>query len=90
MELEGPKKNGLRTGLRCRAMEGRQHEYEWEVLSRSGEGLEWDGRKWKNEIDRVVKGAGLCKWKNGMEQKRTVEWFREKERPMYERWHDSR
>ena len=41
--------------------EGREWEYEWKVMNRSGEGLEWDVRKWKIEIDKTVKGVGLGK-----------------------------
>ena len=31
--------------------------YEWKVMNRSIEGLEWDVRKWNSEIDKTVKGV---------------------------------
>ncbi|MPC63568.1 hypothetical protein E2C01_057667 [Portunus trituberculatus] len=49
---------------------------------------EWDARKWKSDIDREVKWVGLNIWKNEMERKSTVEWYKEKEALMYERWYD--
>lgn len=42
---------------------------------RNGEDLEWDVRKWKSEIDKMVKCMGLSKWKDRMEQKSTLEWY---------------
>ena len=55
------------------------------MINRSGEGLEWDVRKWNIEIDKIEKGVGLGKWKTEMEPKKTLEWYREKEAPMYVR-----
>ena len=52
--------------------------YEWKVMNRSRERLECDVRKWKSEIDKTVKGVGLSKWKTEMEQKKTLEWYRDK------------
>ncbi|MPC34665.1 hypothetical protein E2C01_028062 [Portunus trituberculatus] len=57
------------------------------MVVRNKEGREWDVRKWKSEIDKVVKHVGLSEWKNKMEQKSTLEWYREKEVPM---WSESR
>ena len=37
-----------------RFCEGRENIYEWKVMNRSREGLEWDVRKWKSEIDKTV------------------------------------
>ena len=68
--------------------EGRQYIYEWRVMNRSREGLGWEVRKWKSEIDRTVRYVGLSKWKNEMERKKTLEWYREKEAPMYVKWYD--
>ena len=42
-----------------RFCEGREWVYEWKVMNRSGEGLEWDVIKWKSEIDKTVKDVGL-------------------------------
>ena len=39
-------------------------------------------------IDKTAKGVGLSKWKTEMERKKTLEWYREKELPMYVRWYD--
>ena len=47
--------------------------YEWKEMNRSREGLEWDVRKWKSEIDKTVKDVGLSKWKTEMERKKTLE-----------------
>ena len=62
-----------RSGLRVRwihqQFEGRQYVYEWKMMDRNREGLEWGVKKWKSEIDRAVKGVGLSKWKNEMERK---------------------
>ena len=60
----------------------RQYVYEWRLMNRSREGLEWEGRKWKSEIDGEVRHVGLRNWKYKMEQKKTLEWYREKEAPM--------
>ena len=57
-------------------------------MNRSREGLGWEVRKWKSEIDRAVRYVGLSKWKNEMERKKTLEWYREKEAPMYVKWYD--
>ena len=35
-------------------------------------------KKWKSQIDRIVKGVGLSKWKTKVE----------KDAPMYVRWYD--
>lgn len=43
--------------------------------------LVWDVRKYKNETDRAGKCVRLCKWKNEMERKETVEWYKEKTGP---------
>ena len=40
---------------------------------------------WKSEIDKTVKGVGLGKWKNELKRKKTLEWYIEKEAPMYVR-----
>ena len=42
------------------------------------ESKKWDVREWKSEIDRVVKRVELSEWKNKLEQKSTLEWYREK------------
>ena len=47
-------------------------------MTRDREGLEWEWRKWKVEINREVKRVGLSKWKDETERKRTLEWYREK------------
>ncbi|MPC65036.1 hypothetical protein E2C01_059160 [Portunus trituberculatus] len=52
------------------------------MVIRNGEGREWGVRKWKSEIDRVVKHVKLSDWKNKIEQKSTLEWYGEKEAPI--------
>ncbi|MPC92297.1 hypothetical protein E2C01_087377 [Portunus trituberculatus] len=51
-------------------------------MVRNGEGLEWDVRRWKREIDERVKCMGLSEWRSKMEQKSTLEWYREEEAPI--------
>ena len=53
-------------------------------------GAEWDVRKWKSEIDREVKCVGLDIWKKKgtIERKSIIEWYKEKDTLMYERWYD--
>ena len=68
--------------------EGRQDEYEWRMSHESRERNELDVRKWEKVIDQEVKRVGLSKWRNEMERKNTLEWYKEKETPAYERWYD--
>lgn len=81
-------RSGLLVRWIHRPFEGRQYVYEWKVMNRSREGLEWGVNRWKSEIDRTVKCVGLSKWKNEMERKSTMEWYREKEAPMYVKWYE--
>ena len=67
--------------------ERKQDEREWTVTRGGREGAEWDVRKQRSEVDREVKCVGLNIWKNGMERKSSLEWYKEKE-CMYERWYD--
>ena len=71
-----------------RFFEGRERVYEWKAMNGSREELKWDVRKWKSEIDKAVKGVGLSKWKTKLERKKTLEWYRKKEAPMYVRWYN--
>ena len=54
----------------------------------SRERNELDVRKWEKVIDQEVKRVGLSKWRNEMERKNTLEWYKEKDTPAYERWYD--
>ncbi|MPC99345.1 hypothetical protein E2C01_094754 [Portunus trituberculatus] len=59
-----------------------QNELEW-VVTRGGRvGTEWDVRKWKSEIDKDVKSVGLNEWRNEMERKTTLKWYKVKEAPI--------
>jgi len=49
---------------------------EWRMMLRNREGLEWDVKKWKKKISSMVKCMGLIKWRNDMEQKETLEWYK--------------
>ena len=71
-----------------RPFEGRENVCEWRMMNRSREGLEWDERKWKSEIERAVKCVGLSKWKNELERKKSLEWYKEKEAPKYVKWYE--
>ena len=62
-------KSGMLVMWVHRFFEGRERVYEWKVMNRSREGLAWDVRKWKSEMDKTVKGMGLAKWKTEMERK---------------------
>ena len=68
--------------------ERRQGEYEWRMRHDSGEGNELDLRKWEKVIDQEVRRVGLNKWRNEMERKDTLELYKEKGTPRYERWCD--
>ena len=65
-----------------------QKVYEWKMTCGKGEGPEWNVSKWKRVIEKEVKRVGLNEWKNGMEKKKTLEWYKEKKEPRYERWYD--
>ena len=81
-------RNGLQVVWAMRMAGVNHNEREW-IVTRGGRvGTEWDVRKWKSEIDRDVKSVGLNEWRNGMERKSTLEWYKVKEAPMYERWYD--
>ena len=81
-------KNGLQVVWAIRMAGMNQNEREW-IVTRGGRvGTEWDVRKWKSEIDREVKSVGLNEWRSGMERKTTLEWYKVKEAPRYERWYD--
>ena len=70
-------RNGLQVVWTMRMARVNQNEREW-IVTRGGRvGTEWDVRKWKSEIDRVVKVVGLSDWKSRMEQKSTLEWYTE-------------
>lgn len=66
----------------------RQDFYEWRMSQDNREGNELDVRKWEKVIDQEVKRVGLSKWRNEMERKNTLEWYKEKETPAYESWYD--
>ena len=72
-------------GLKCR--EGVERGW-WNVVCMNGEGYNWDVKKWKKEIQRNVSQYGLRKWRNGMENKSTLSWFRMKETPCYVKFYD--
>ena len=80
--------SGVNIGLANRLTEDGVRVYEWLMINRNGEGSEWDVKKWKTEIDRVVKDVGLRKWRNEMEKKKTLEWYKEKKVPSYESLYD--
>ena len=81
-------KSGMQVSPRQQIGEDGQCVYEWRMVGGNREEQEWDVKKWKREIDRVVKGVGLNKWRNEMERKKTLEWYREKKAPKYVKWCD--
>ncbi len=61
---------------------------EWRMLSENGVGNEWSMQKWKIVVDGRVKEMGLRKWKNGINEKVTLAWYRYKEKPKRECMYD--
>ena len=62
--------------------------FEWKMSDVNGEGIDWDVREWKRMIDKCVKGKGLRKWKEGMELKSSLDWYKMKKAPQYVSWYD--
>ncbi len=54
--LASIRKNGYKLILITN--QGGRQFCDWKVTNRNGEGLEWEARKWKNEIDHAVKCEG--------------------------------
>ena len=52
------------------------------------EGSEWDRQKWKKVVNDRVKQIGVRTWKNGMNGKSSLAWYREKEKPKREWMYD--
>ena len=44
-------KSGLVTSWAFQQVHGRQVESDWSMIVRTGEGREWDVRKWRSEIE---------------------------------------
>ena len=65
--------NGLNLWWMYEMVDDRERMSECKTLTTDRERLEWDVKKWKNEIDRVMKQVGLNRWKNDMEHKTTLE-----------------
>ena len=61
---------------------------EWRILNENGEGNEWNLQKWKKVVGERVKQLGLRKWKNGINEKQTLVWYRYKEKPSRECMYD--
>ena len=80
------------SGMTPRWMErylvGGQYRYEWKITDRNREGVDWNVKKWKCVIDRGVKEVGLRKWRDEMERKSTLEWYKNKKSPEYVTWYD--
>ena len=49
---------------------------EWRMVLESGDGMNWSVKQWINE--RVEK-VGLRKWREGIERKSTLVWYKSKE-----------
>ena len=77
-----------RSGMQFVWTGGRQGVHEWRMEYDNDEVNELDVRMWKNVIDKEVKGVGLRKWRNEVERKSTLVWYKDKEAPAYERWYD--
>ena len=87
--LKSCKRLVRRCGLNCREdVFGCGHVAGWNVVCMNGEGWNWSMDKWKKTINSRVSDLGLRKWKKGMEDKCTMEWYRVKEVPKYEPFYD--
>ena len=60
----------------------------WYMRLEDGRGAELSGKEWKKIIDKRGSRYGLNKWKRGMNEKVTLEWYASKECPKYERYYD--
>lgn len=80
------------SGMRVRGVNReRESQYlEWKVSDSNGEGMDWDEREWKKVIESCVKWEGLRRWRERMEQKSSLEWYKSKKAPQYVRWYDCR
>ena len=76
-------------GLSCREnVFGRGHVAGWNVVCINGEGYNWSLEKWRQVVNVQVKELAWRKWKNSMNTKSTLEWYREKDKPKCEIFYD--
>ena len=54
----------------------------------NGDGWNWSVERWRKVVHMRVSELGLKKWKNSIENKSTLEWYREKGIPKYESFCD--
>ena len=72
----------------CRKMLDKCGIDAWRLMHRIRDGLERNRKEWKTVVNKIVRERGLIIWRNGMEQKKTLEWYKAKESPRYEEWYD--
>ena len=60
----------------------------WIFLTERAEAARWSNEKWKECISQRVADKGLDKWKSGMEGKKTLEYYKNKELPKVETIYD--
>jgi len=60
----------------------------WVTQTNNINSRNWSVKEWKPVIDKKVKELGYRKWKDGINRKETLEWYRVKERPSKETWYD--
>lgn len=72
----------------CQVRPGNENVCGWKVVNECGQGLGWNVVKWNGVIEKRVREYGLSKWKRGMEEKSSLEWYKCKECPKYESWYD--
>ena len=73
---------------KCGRMIGKHGRDGWEMLYRIREEQDVSVNMCKKEIERMVMQYGLLKWKNGLENKSTMAWYKRKQAPRYESWYD--
>ena len=90
-DLVGGKSRWLRTCKRCVRKCGMQDSApirhgmsRWEILGPNGDGRQWSETKWKKVVREQVSEYGRDKWRNGMQSKSTLVWYRNKVMPRHE------
>lgn len=61
---------------------------EWRILIENSVGYDWEFEKWRKEINQSVSLFGLDKWREKMDNKVTLKYFKEKIAPRKEIYYD--
>ena len=63
---------------------GRHGVNRWQILGPNGDGQQWSEAVWKKAVKEHVSEYGRGKWRNGMQSKSTLVWYKNKEMPRHE------